>query len=332
MVASKTFTLLVGAYGSFITSVRFDTSSPNLSVLGTSPSGTNPSWINTHPVNKSILISTNEVNPVGGLSTFLITDRTNGVAVRSSTASTGADPAFIVGLAKNRQVAVMDYSGGSGSFIPLKDDLLTLDESKAQRIKFNAAVSHPHMALEYGDEILIPDLVWRLKQSTATQAGVPNWAVQGFVSQVQGSGPRHIAVSGGILYTLNEVKSTLVSQTLPPLGSSEQPKTVSSVSIVPAGADSSTNLAQTPDPRGDTIAIFSFDKTGNLTLVNQVFTGLNQIRAMSQGGDDTEYIAAGGLRGGGLVVYEKINNGRDLQQRARLAAGSVDQPASFAWL
>ncbi|CAE7135937.1 unnamed protein product [Rhizoctonia solani] len=356
MVASKTFTLLVGAYGSFITSVRFDTSSPNLAVLGTSASGTNPSWVNTHPLNKSILISTNEVNPVGGLSTFLITDRTNGVAVRSSTASTGADPAFIVGLAKNRQVAVMDYSGGSGSFIPLKDDLLTLDESKAQRIKFNAAVSHPHMALEYGDEILIPDLgadkIWRLKQSTATQAGVPNWAVQGFVSQVQGSGPRHIAVSGGILYTLNEVKSTLVSQTLPPLGSSEQPKTVSSVSIVPAGADSSTfgaaelildekrgllyasnrNLAQTPDPRGDTIAIFSFDKTGNLTLVNQVFTGLNQIRAMSQGGDDTEYIAAGGLRGGGLVVYEKINNGRDLQQRARLAAGSVDQPASFAWL
>ncbi|KAG8689745.1 hypothetical protein FRC11_000886 [Ceratobasidium sp. 423] len=356
MVASKTFTLLVGAYNSVITAVRFDTASSNLSVLGTSPSGTNPSWIATHPLNKSIIVSTNEINPVGGLSTFLVTDRSNGVVVRSSNATTGADPAFIVGLTKTRQVAVMDYSGGSGSFIPLQEDLLTLDESKAQRIKFDAAVSHPHQAIEHEDEVLIPDLgadkIWRLKQSAAGQTDVPSWAVQGFVEQVQGNGPRHIAVSGGILYTLNELKSTLVSQTLPPLGSSEKSKTISSFSIVPEGANSSTfgaaelildekrgllyasnrNLAQTPDPRGDTIAIFSFDKTGNLTLVNQVFTGLNQIRAMSQGGDDTEYIAAGGLTGGGLVVYEKSNNGRDLQERARLPAGVVTQPASFAWL
>ncbi|CAE6517687.1 unnamed protein product [Rhizoctonia solani] len=356
MVASKTFTLLVGAYGSVITSVRFDTTSSNLSVLGTSPSGPNPSWITTHPLNNSIVISTNEVNPTGGLSTFLITDRVNGAVVRSSNASTGADPAYIVGLAKTRQVAVMDYSGGSGSFIPLGDDLLTLEESKAQRIKFDAAVSHPHQAVEHEDEILVPDLgadkIWRLKQSAATQADVPNWTVQGSVEQAQGSGPRHVAISGGILYTLNELKSTLVSQTLPPLGSAEQPKTISSLSIVPEGANSSTfgaaelildekrgllyasnrNLAQTPDPRGDTIAIFSFDNTGKLTLVNQVFTGLNQIRAMSQGGDDTQYIAAGGLVGGGLVVFEKSNNGRDLQERARLPAGVVAQPASFAWL
>ncbi|KAJ1306157.1 hypothetical protein OPQ81_010868 [Rhizoctonia solani] len=356
MVVSKTFTLLVGAYGSVITSVLFNTTSTSLTVLGTSPSGTNPSWIATHPLNNSILISTNEMNPTGGLSTFLVTDRSKGVVVRSSNATTGADPAYIVALTKSRQVAVMDYSGGSGAFIPLQDDLLTLDESKAQTIKFNATVSHPHQAVEYGDEILIPDLgadkIWRLKQSAAAQAGVPSWTIQGFVDQVQGSGPRHIAVSGGILYTLNELKSTLVSQTLPPLGSYGQPKTISSLSIVPEGANSSTfgaaelildekrgllyasnrNLAQVPDPRGDTIAIFSFDKTGHLTLVNQVFTGLNQIRAMSQGGDNTEYIAAGGKEGGGLVVYEKTNNGRDLQERARLPAGTVAQPASFAWL
>ncbi|QRW25434.1 lactonase, 7-bladed beta-propeller [Rhizoctonia solani] len=322
MVASTAFTLLVGAYSSVITGIRFDPASTNLSVLGTSPSGNNPSWIATHPLNNSIIVATNEGNPVGGLSTFLVTDRSKGAVVRSSQATTGADPAYIVALTKPRQVVVMDYSGGSGAFIPLREDLLTLDESKAQRIKFNAT------------------------------PGVPNWTVQGFVEQVQGSGPRHIAVSGDILYTLNELKSTLVSQTLPPLGSYQKPKTISSLSIVPQGANSSTfgaaelildekrgllyasnrNLAQVPDPRGDTIAIFSFDKSGNLKLVKQVFTGLNQIRAMSQGGEDTQYIAAGGKEGGGLVVYEKINNGQDLKERARLPAGVVAQPASFAWL
>ncbi|KAF8756617.1 isomerase YbhE [Rhizoctonia solani] len=271
MVASTAFTLLVGAYSSVITGIRFDPASTNLSVLGTSPSGNNPSWIATHPLNNSIIVATNEGNPQ---------------------ATTGADPAYIVALTKPRQVVVMDYSGGSGAFIPLREDLLTLDESKAQRIKFNATVSHPHQALEYGDEVLIPDLgadkIWRLKQSTPVQPGVPNWTVQGFVEQVQGAG-----------------RGTLLSP---------------------------GNLAQVPDPRGDTIAIFSFDKSGNLKLVKQVFTGLNQIRAMSQGGEDTQYIAAGGKEGGGLVVYEKINNGQDLKERARLPAGVVAQPASFAWL
>jgi hypothetical protein len=31
-----------------------------------------------------------------------------------------------------------------------------------------------------------------------------------------------------------------------------------------------SNLAASPDPRGDTIAIFSFDQSGKLELVNQV--------------------------------------------------------------
>ncbi|KAG9080277.1 hypothetical protein FRC06_006839, partial [Ceratobasidium sp. 370] len=66
MVASRTFTLLVGAYGTVITSIRFDTASKDLAVLGSSPSGTNPSWIATHPLNSSILLATNEVNPTGG--------------------------------------------------------------------------------------------------------------------------------------------------------------------------------------------------------------------------------------------------------------------------
>ncbi|QRW12661.1 lactonase, 7-bladed beta-propeller [Ceratobasidium sp. AG-Ba] len=299
MVAAKTFTLLVGAYGSAITGVRFDPSSPNLTVLGTSDSGHS-------------------------------------------------------GLAKTRQVAVMDYSSGTGAFIPLGDDLLTLDEANAQKITFNATVSHPHQAVEVGDEVIVPDLgadkIWRLTQSPNAQGAVPNWEIRGFVEQPTGSGPRHIAVDNGVLYTLHELASTLSSQTLPPLAYGAPSETISSFSILPPGANGSTfgaaeliidtkrsllyasnrNLAASPDPRGDTIAIFSYNATGHLTPVDQFFTGLNQIRAMAHGGPDNQYIAAAGLTGGGLAVFEKTGN--SLTERARLPAGSIDKPASFVWL
>lgn len=79
-------------------------------------------------------------------------------------------------------------------------------------ITFNAPVSHPHMALEHGCEVFVPDLVghsiaqknprahklqgadkiWRLVQN-----GAPgNFKIQGQIDQPQGSGPRHIAARG----------------------------------------------------------------------------------------------------------------------------------------
>ncbi|KAG8688484.1 hypothetical protein FRC09_012885 [Ceratobasidium sp. 395] len=94
---------------------------------------------------------------------------------------------------------------------------------------------------------------------------------------------------------------------------------------------SNRDLSPSPDQRGDAIAIFSFDCGGNLQPAGQVFTGLNQIRGMAQGGPDNMYIAAAGQTGGGLVVYEKGANGT-LGERARLPAGSIEDPASFAWL
>jgi 6-phosphogluconolactonase (cycloisomerase 2 family) len=120
MVASKAFTLLVGAYSSVISSVRFDPSSSDLTVLGTSASNPNPSWITVHPLNSSVLLATSERNPIGGVSTFKITDRSKGVVVLASNATTGADPAYLTGLVKARQVAVMDVRSASlNAFEPI---------------------------------------------------------------------------------------------------------------------------------------------------------------------------------------------------------------------
>lgn len=43
--------------------------------------------------------------------------------------------------------------------MPTASDPLVFDDSSAPLITFPADVSHPHMALENGEEVLIPDLV-----------------------------------------------------------------------------------------------------------------------------------------------------------------------------
>ncbi|KAG9122461.1 hypothetical protein FRC07_001138 [Ceratobasidium sp. 392] len=352
VTCTKILTLLVGGYGSTISRVHFDPSSKDLSVLGSFDSGPSPSWVSTHPLNNSVLFATNEEDE-GRVISF-ITNRTDGAAHKvSSSSSLGKGPAYLAGLFGVRQVAVFNYDSGNGAFIPLKDDLLTLDEEHAQKITFDAAVSHPHQAVEVRDEVLVPDLgagkVWRLKQQPS-DTPTPNWQVSGFVEQPAGSGPRHIAVDNGILYTLHETTSTLSSQTLPALDSGLAPQTISTLSILPDGANqtafnaaelvldkrrgllyaSNRNVATPADPQGDSIAIFSYDPTGNLNLVNQFFTGLNQIRALAHGGPYKQYIAAAGQTGGGLAVFEKVDN--TLVERARLPAGAIVEPASIAWL
>jgi len=81
--------------------------------------------------------------------------------------SGGDSPAFAVALSTG-QAAIMNYNSGDGRIIPLDTDGLTFEDSatSAGLIKFpvptaptSEGTSHPHMALEHGDEIFVPDLV-----------------------------------------------------------------------------------------------------------------------------------------------------------------------------
>ena len=95
----------------------------------------------------------------------------------------------------------------------------------------------------------------------------------------------------------------------------------------------------TQDPRGDTIAIFEHVFQGtpfeSLRLVRQVYTGLDQIRGMEigpvdeRGGD--EYLIASGFAGtAGVIVFRRIEGGRNLE----LVARNLEIPTrtSFVWL
>ena len=166
------------------------------------------------------------------------------------------------------------------------------------------------------------------------------------------------------LFTLHELSSTLSVQRIPeaPNGTSI---IIASVSITPPNPPQGAKFAAaeilipapterfwTPyiyvsnrnigkqDPRGDSIAIFEHVCQGTpsegLKLVNQVFTGLDQIRGMEIGpaGDKRggeEYLVAAGFAGtAGVLVFRRTEGGRNLE----LVAKNLEIPTrtSFVWL
>ncbi len=89
------------------------------------------------------------INPDGTLS-----------APQDSISTNGDSPAFTAALSTG-QVAVMNYGTGNGRIIPTTGAALRFDQS-ASVITFPKkpnTVSHPHMAVEHGNEIFVPDLV-----------------------------------------------------------------------------------------------------------------------------------------------------------------------------
>lgn len=163
------------------------------------------------------------------------------------------------------------------------------------------------------------------------------------------------------LFALHELASTLSVQTIPPAPNGTS-TIFATVSIVPPnppqGASFAAGEIQIPaptrrfpvpyiyvsnrntgvqDPRGDSIAIFEHvnlgTKSEGLKLVNQVFTGIDQIRGMEFGPAATgaeEFLVTAGVAGtAGTLVFRRTDGGRNLQ----LVAKNLDIPTrtSFAW-
>lgn len=84
-----------------------------------------------------------------------------------------------------------------------------------------------------------------------------------------------------------------------------------------------------PSPEGDTISIFSIaDNT--LDLISEVSTGLNHVRGMAFGGPNSEWLVAGGTKGGGVKIFQRVEGGKNLKQVAH--DPDVQSPTGFAWL
>ncbi|OCH93156.1 putative isomerase YbhE [Obba rivulosa] len=348
------FTILAGGYTSFVASYLFNSETNALSLLNTSPTGDNPSWIALHPTNKSILYAVNENSP-GSLQTFVIGSQGLLSSPFDTIYSDGDAPAFATPLsgAYLGQVAVMDYNSGTGLIVPTTPDALHF--GSGNQLTFPAPVSHPHMALQHGEsEVFVPDLgadkVWRLAQD-----GKPgDWKIQGQIVQPTGSGPRHAAIRGNTLYVLHELASTLTQQNIPPAPNGTTGPLIANFSIIPpdppVGADFAAGeiLLTEPslnfpapyiyvsnrntgvqDPKGDAIVIFQVEP--ELKLLKYVYTGLDQIRGMQLGGPEDEFLIAGGVNGtAGVVMLRRTDGGRDLELFVRNT--ELPTRTSFVWL
>jgi 6-phosphogluconolactonase (cycloisomerase 2 family) len=109
-----------------------------------------------------MLILHSAVNEIaeGAVQSYLINSNGTLSGPIDTVGSGGDGPAFCVQLS-NGEVAAMNYGSGNGSFTPTSTDRTTFDLS-ASIVNFTPPpnnLSHPHMALEYNEEVFVPDLV-----------------------------------------------------------------------------------------------------------------------------------------------------------------------------
>ncbi|KAJ7652425.1 putative isomerase YbhE [Mycena polygramma] len=325
------FTIYPGGYSSFNVSYLFDTQTASLTYLDTIATSANPSWLIPHPTNANVIYATNE-NAVGALQSYA-TSPGGGLTLLDEVSSGGNGSAFCWPLTTG-QVAIMNYGSGNGEIIPTSAGGAKFDDSTSVPTfpPPSGGVSNPHMAYEYGQEVFVPDLggdkTWRIGQT-----GAPgNLSIHGLIPHPQGSGPRHMAVLNDSIYVLHETANLLTKEDVPsyPNGTSTLLASVTTLpDDLPAGSKyaaaeliippaspafpdayiyaSNRNIGTVPEARGDSIAIFE----PGLALVNQVFTGLVQIRGMvlGVGEEGGEYIVALGPVSGGMVVYQRTDGG-----------------------
>ena len=85
-----------------------------------------------------------------------------------------------------------------------------------------------------------------------------------------------------------------------------------------------------PSAAGDTVAIFSLENPARPALIAEVHTGLRHLRGATIGGKDRRWMVLGGMLGGGVKVYERVDGGRSLKEIAALP--DIDGPTTFLWL
>ncbi|KAJ7224339.1 Lactonase, 7-bladed beta-propeller-domain-containing protein [Mycena pura] len=345
--------ILVASYTSSVSTLEFDPSTSALSAHSSVEVGPHPSWIEFYPSDRSLVFAGIE-QPEGKIVAIKYDESGCGTVV-AETSSGGQDPCSLV--ATEDELIVANYSSGSISVIPITPVAPYFLPGAVVTRLFGQGPNdrrqkgpHAHQVVLDAQrvELLVADLGADRVCRFTKQDGA--WILQGHVQYHPGSGPRHVAVHDGALYTLLELSSSLSKHRFHALPAAptliavkptmSNPPTpphdmlAAELLIPKPNATFPTPYAYAsnrndPSEEGDTIAIFSI--TGDaLELVAEARTGLKHLRGMAFGGVDDKWLVAGGVNEGGVKVFERIDGGKGLKEVA--ANGSIESPTGFLWL
>ncbi|KAK0196285.1 Lactonase, 7-bladed beta-propeller-domain-containing protein [Armillaria mellea] len=350
---ASSYRILVATYSNDIYSLLFDPSTGSLTCTSSIEVGFHPSWITPYPGDSSLIFASLE--QADGKIVVLKYDNEGNGTIVAQASSGGDDPCSL--LATKDQLLIANYSSGHVAVLPIAPQTpYVLEQTPTISIALTGAgpnkdrqlSSHPHQVYlnEERDEVLVPDLggdrVYRFKK-----APTGTWAAQSHIAYQPGGGPRHVAYYNGTLYTLLELSSTIDSHCLPP-----QPadpsfiRTVSTMSQPPSFLNDMlaaeiliphpnatfptpyvyVSNRNDPSPAGDIISIFSAEAE----LIAEVRSGLKHLRGMAFGGPDDKWLVAGGAQGGGIEIFERVNDGKGLVEIA--ANNETKSPTGFLWL
>ena len=151
-----------------------------------------------------------------------------------------------------------------------------------------------------------------------------------------------------MLYTLTELTNSITTHTFPPLPSPPTHTHITSTLSEPFESMLAAEILiptpnptfphpylyvsnrNDPRPAGDTIAIFSLADKAKPLLVNEVPTGLRHLRGIEFGGPGDKWLVAGGVKGGGVKVFERTAGGKNLEIVAENQ--TIEAPTGFLWL
>ncbi|KAK7051192.1 hypothetical protein VNI00_004692 [Paramarasmius palmivorus] len=350
-----TYRILAGSYTNDVYTLEFESQAPSLSTIATTTAGFHPSWITAHPADSSLIFACLEQSG-GTILAFKYDENGNGTVVASAP-SGGQDPCHL--LIRDDELFIANYSSGDFSILPVSHKPPYILSQSPTTTHFTGSGPNKERQLsphahgvhwnEETKEILVPDLggdsVYRFQKQVGT------WSIAGKIKFEAGGGPRHIAVHDGVLYTLLELSSSIAKHRLPPLPEEPAFLARSSTLLQPPPTPNDmlaaellipkpnsqystayvyTSNRNDPSPEGDTIAIFEANASNDLVLVNEVRTGLNHLRGMAFGGPHDQWLIAGGVNGGGVKVFERIDGGKNLKLVA--AKEDVQGPTAFLWM
>lgn len=314
-----------------IYSLRYDPATGKLTPLAIAAQTVSPSFLASHP-NGRTLYAVNEsrryngVSNSGSVSAFSIDFKTGNLKLLNTVASRGADPCHLTTDRTGRWLFIANYSGGSVSVFPIKDNGSLGDA--AQIVPHTGSTNanparqegpHPHSV-----NVSLDNKIFYVSDLGGDAIFVYNFdAASGrltFRSKTQlkpGSGPRHVVFSGDhhYLYGISELTATVTTfRRDSKTGVLDELQTISMLPAEFTGMKSGAEIAIDAigrfvfaSNRGhDSIAVFSVDtQKGTLTAKGLYPTGGRTPRNFAIDPLGTHVVAAN--QDSGNVVVLKID-------------------------